>query len=117
MALRKFGEVVQNRGSGTEAPATNRFLARGAWPPNQLAYSFEDSGFCTYFQTLDPTINAWPKSTALPPVLVPCLQLVQSRDRQYKNILLGLPKSLGRPLSNISSLAKINERRMQLWRI
>ena len=33
--------------------------------------------------------------------------------RQYKNILVGLPKSLG--IFKSRSLAKINERRMQLY--
>ena len=26
--------------------------ATGVWSPNQKAYSFENSGFCAYFQTL-----------------------------------------------------------------
>ena len=36
-------------------------------------------------------------------------------NKQYKNILVGLPKSLGTGTSKSRSLAKINERRMKLY--
>ena len=33
---------------------------RGDLAPQLQAFSFEDSGFCAYFQILAPLINAWP---------------------------------------------------------
>ena len=45
---------------------------RHVWAPNQKAYSFENNGFCAYFQTLPSPrlMNAWPpKSTIRLPAL------------------------------------------------
>ena len=82
--------MAQNRGSGSggaKPTAANRFLR----------FSHKKHSFKRTFIEIGRT--------------VPAVSAVS--NGQYKNILVGLPKSLG--MSKSRSLAKINERRMQLY--
>ena len=87
MAHQGFGKVAQNRGSGGSA--------------RRHIFTF----FCGFhIKNAHSTLFIEKRRTV--PAVSPVF------NRQYKKILVGLSKSLG--MSKSRSLAKINERRIQL---
>ena len=88
VAHQEFGKGAQNQGSGGEAPSHQQIFN---------GFHIKNTHLSTLFIDKGRTILA--------------VSVVS--NRQYKNTLVGLPKSLD--MFNSTSLAKINQRRMQLY--